>query len=107
MLETRLPSPTDASIFMTEFVNIYRLPLVKLSSEKGAWKVHITKAKSTFLLYIFQKVLNACADPEGGGGVGDPDNPENYKIIGLLNNTGPCPLKNPKATKPSVQCSAI
>ena len=45
----------------------------------------------------------------GGGGAGGPDPPphththtqNNHKNIGFLSNTGPDPLKNHKATKPS------
>ena len=41
----------------------------------------------------------AWADPEGGGG---PDLPlKNHKNIGFLSNTGPDPLKNHNATKPT------
>ena len=36
--------------------------------------------------------LNACADPEGGGGGAG-----GHKFIGLPSNTGPDPLKNHKA----------
>ena len=36
-----------------------------------------------------------------GTGVPDPPPPEKYKIIGFLNNTGPDPLANHKATKPA------
>ena len=43
----------------------------------------------------------ACADPEEGGGRGSRP-PEKSQNIGYLSNTGPDPLKNHKATKPSV-----
>ena len=36
-----------------------------------------------------------CTDPEGRAGSG------NHKAIGFLSNTGPDPLENPKATKPT------
>ena len=57
-----------------------------------------------------QQVFNcdlSWADPEGGwgeggGGAGGPDTPlKNHKNIRFLSNTGPDPLKNHKATKPS------
>ena len=50
--------------------------------------------------------IPTCADPEcgGGGGGGDRESGaplENHQAIGFLNNTGPDPLKNHKATKPA------
>ena len=53
-----------------------------------------------------QKTCPLCAENMcgsrggGGGGQGVQTHLENYKNIGFLNNTGPDPLKNHKATKP-------
>ena len=53
-------------------------------------------------LHYLQK---SCADPEGGQGVRTPL--ENYKNIGLLSNSGPDPLNNHKANKPTFNLAHI
>ena len=55
------------------------------------------------MAYVF--VTAACADPEcvwGGQGSGTPPlENDKFKAKGFLNNTGPDPLENHKATKPA------
>ena len=49
---------------------------------------------SSFIVYT------SCADPEGVG-TGGSDPPVYHKNIGFLSNTGPDPLGNHNATKPT------
>ena len=58
---------------------------------------------SLYAVYAFCWItmINTCVDPEGGRTLGPGPTLNNCKSIGFLNNTGPYPTENHKATKPT------
>ena len=68
-----------------------------------SFELSIIQTSVTLLPFLqFSLGLWSWADLEGGQGSRPPPPPlKNHKNIGFLNNTGPEPLRNYKATKPA------
>ena len=89
--EPSMPGPAD---YKVKHVNLKKSPQYTCRQRtKHTFPDSVTYAKCTYPLLMCRS----------RGGAGGPDPPlKKYKNVGFLSNTGPEPLKNPKATKRAI-----